>query len=385
MKDAGRASALVSFVTRNVELGALVYGNRRLAQKLLDEGHRTDFVAVETVHEDARASLPAGITTIALGCRRFRQAPLRLARYYRERRPVAVFASGYIEGLCCVLAAKMVRDPPRIIVRSHVVSSIYLRIQPKFVDRRLFRYFMRWLFRPPVRVVAVSDDGARDFEQLLNYREGSVSTLYDAVLPEANRTAGRLAHPWLEEKETRLLLSVGRLEPQKDFETLIRAFARVHAKDRSARLLILGEGSERPRLDRLVAELGLQEVVDLPGYVGDPETAYRKADLFICSSAYEGLCNVIIEALAAGCRVVSTDCPVGPAEVLERGRQGQLVPVGDVEALGDAMLRAPSLPFDKEAALKRAMDFHVDRVWPQFAELAGLSLSQGADRSIGEG
>lgn len=362
----------IAFVTRNVELGALLYGNRRFGQKALADGRSVDFVGIEGVDEDARATLPHGARALAIGVRRFRQAPLALARYYDRDRPTAVFASGYVEGVSCVLASRISRHRPRIIVRSHVVSSIYLAIQQRLTDRHLLPIAMRILLRPPVRLVAVSNNGARDFETLLKYPVGSVSTLYDPVLPAANRTTGQFHHQWLSKDSIRLLLAVGRLAPEKDFPTLIRAFALVHRQDPTTRLLILGEGGERAKLTRLVAELQLQDAVELPGFVGDPETAYRRADLFVCSSAYEGLCNVIIEALAAGCPVVSIDCPVGPAEVLERGRHGQLVPVGDIDALANAILRAPSLPFDQEAAMARAMDFHIDRVWPEFARLAGV-------------
>jgi glycosyltransferase involved in cell wall biosynthesis len=372
VKAASR-SVRISFVTRNVELGALLYGNRRFAAKALEQGYGVDFVGLEGIDPTASATLPEGSQTHALGLRRFRQGPFLLARYFREQKPTVVFVSGYVEGLCCALAARMMRRPPRIVVRSHVVSSHFLAIQDRFFDRTVLRFAMRRFFRPPVKIHAVSDDGARDFEALLGYPRGSVATLYDPVLPAANRIDGKFEHPWFAEPGLNLLLAVGRLESQKDFPTLIRAFATVHAKDSRARLLILGEGSERAKLSSMVEELSLGEFVDMPGFVGDPETAYRHATLFICSSAYEGLCNVIVEALAAGCPVVSTDCPVGPAEVLERGRHGQLVPVGDAGALAQAVLRAPSLAFDKEAAKRRAMDFHIDNVWPQFAKLAGLT------------
>ena len=129
---------------------------------------------------------------------------------------------------------------------------------------------------------------------------------------------------------------MGRLEPQKDFGLLIRAFARVHA-EMPCRLLILGDGSERDMLTALVAELGLGDSVQMPGFAPNPHAYVSRAALLVLSSRFESLANVVIEAMALGTPVVATDCPSGPAEALDRGRYGTLVPVGDVDRLAEAM------------------------------------------------
>ena len=136
-----------------------------------------------------------------------------------------------------------------------------------------------------------------------------------------------------------MVLAAGRLVALKGFDTLLRAFARVR-QQMPARLVILGEGSERSNLERLAAELGVAADVDMPGFDPNPFRYMKRAGVFVLSSRYEGLPNVLIQAMACGCPVVSTDCPNGPAEILDGGRYGPLVPVDDVEALAYAMAQA---------------------------------------------
>jgi glycosyltransferase involved in cell wall biosynthesis len=169
----------------------------------------------------------------------------------------------------------------------------------------------------------------------------------------------------------RVALFVGRYHEQKDIPTLLDAFARVARRDDRWRLLMYGKGDQEPIIRARVSALGLDLRVAVRGYV-DPLLAYRNADVFVVSSTYEGLCNVIIEAMNEGCRVISTDCPVGPREVLEDGKHGQLVPVGDAEALAEAIMIAPLLQYDASAAKLRAQHFHLNAVWPVFANLIGI-------------
>jgi len=139
------------------------------------------------------------------------------------------------------------------------------------------------------------------------------------------------------------VLGVGELCERKDFATLIEAFSRLRQTVPS-RLIILGEGRKRKELESLVERLNLQEAVDFPGFHANPYAFMSRASLFVLSSRCEGAPVVLMEALACGVPVVSTDCPSGPGEILQRGRLGPLVPVGNVSELADAMhgtLREP--------------------------------------------
>jgi glycosyltransferase involved in cell wall biosynthesis len=155
---------------------------------------------------------------------------------------------------------------------------------------------------------------------------------------------------------------------QKDFPTLLKAFARVRAV-RPARLLILGEGKERTELEVLARELGVASDVALPGFVPNPFPHMMRASVFVLSSAWEGLPGVLIEAMACGCPVVSTDCPSGPAEILDGGVYGPLVPVGDDAALAKAILSVLETPPDPERLRARAALFSTDHAADQYLEL----------------
>jgi len=171
-----------------------------------------------------------------------------------------------------------------------------------------------------------------------------------------------LDHPWFAPGAPPVVLGVGRLAPQKDFPTLIRAFARVRA-ERAARLMILGDGKTPDRRAELLAladELGVAEEVALPGFQPNPFAYMARASLFVLSSAWEGLPGVLVQALACGCPVVSTDCPSGPAEILEQGQYGRLVAVGDEVALADAMRSTLDNPPERDRLRDRGAAFSVD-------------------------
>ena len=192
----------------------------------------------------------------------------------------------------------------------------------------------------------------------------TVQVIYNPVINPAVMAVAREKpdHPWLAAGEPPVILGVGRLTAQKDFPTLIRAFAEVR-KQQPTRLIILGEGEDRPRLEALADELRVRPDVDLPGFRRDAMAFMARSALFVLSSAFEGLPTVLIEALAAGTAVVSTDCPSGPREILQDGRLGRLVPVGDPVKLAEAMLdtlRRPPGPISAEMLAPFTRDVAVD-------------------------
>jgi glycosyltransferase involved in cell wall biosynthesis len=206
-------------------------------------------------------------------------------------------------------------------------------------------HLMRTFYPWAASVVAVSRGAADDFARVSGLPRDLVEVVYNPVITPAVLAAARQApdHPWFASGEPPVILGVGRLTRAKDFPTLIRAFAEVRRR-RAGRLIILGEGEDRPGLTALARELGVADDVALPGFRDNAMAYMAGSGLFVLSSAWEGLPTVLIEALAAGTRVVSTDCPSGPREILQDGRLGALVPVGDAAALADAMLDALERP-----------------------------------------
>ena len=189
------------------------------------------------------------------------------------------------------------------------------------------------------------------------------------VVPELFRLSGEPVEDiWFRDSKLPVVLSAGRLSAAKDYPTLLRAFSSL-IKVRPARLVILGEGEERASLEAMVRDLGLKDVVDLPGFVKNPYAYMSKAAVFALSSAWEGFGNVLVEAMAVGTPVVATNCPSGPAEILENGKYGQLVKVGDEEAMAARILTELDGPTNSEVLRHRARDFSYDEIADQYLEL----------------
>ena len=175
-------------------------------------------------------------------------------------------------------------------------------------------------------------------------------------------------HPWFRKGEPPVIIGVGRLVPQKKFSTLIMAFAKIRSK-RNLRLMILGEGRLRKELEQLAEQLQVADDFIMPGFQDNPFACISKASVFVLSSVWEGLVSVLVEALATGCAVVSTDCPHGPSEILEKGKYGRIVPVGDYKAMADAILQALDTPADRNVLIARADDFSVSLIVEQYLQL----------------
>ena len=192
------------------------------------------------------------------------------------------------------------------------------------------------------------------------------------VTPELSEQAAMpVEHPWFGDTGVPVVLSVGRLAPAKDHATLLRAFARV-VSSQPARLVILGEGSERGNLLRLAEQLGISEHVDLPGFQVNPFAYMARSRLLAHSSQYEGSPNVLVQAMACGTPVVSTDCDHGPREILEGGKWGRLVPVGDAEAMAEAILETLRDPIEPEVLVSRASVYSAEASVDRYMEVLGL-------------
>ncbi len=187
-------------------------------------------------------------------------------------------------------------------------------------------------------VVGNSQGVVDDLRQVTGLPPERIKLLYNPVVTPAVRKKAQahLNHPWFGPGQPPVILAVGRLTKQKDFSTLIRAFAQL-LQTRPAHLLILGEGRDRPVLEATVKQFGLGNKVAMPGFVENPYAYMSRAALYVLSSQWEGLPTVLIEALYCGSPIIATDCPSGSREILADGQYGVLVPVGDVAALTRAM------------------------------------------------
>jgi glycosyltransferase involved in cell wall biosynthesis len=336
-----------------------------LAEEFLRRGYRVDFVLLRSEGELLEIA-PAGARIVGLGARRIREGFVPLVRYLRSETPDVLLAAMWPLTAMAPIAARLSGAKPRLVVSEHsnLTQSAAVRGPSDIANRRLGR----WLYGAADAVVAVSQGVKDDLVARTGVRPAQVRVIHNpARKPDPAAEGDRELLSWWKAGES-AIIGVGALKPAKDYPTLIRAFARV-AERRDARLLILGEGQLRPDLEQLAADLGVSDRVRLPGAVLDPYPYMREADLFVLSSAWEGFGNVIVEALAVGTPVVSTDCQSGPAEILENGRYGRLTPVGDPSALARAIELSLADPADPEPLKARAAEFSVERAADQYLAL----------------
>lgn len=350
-----------------------------LANGFAERGHAVDLVVVST-NGSAGVTLRSGVRVITLGQgwhhlfeRLNRRINLRglltasaipaLAHYLRNERPDVLLSGASHVNLVAIFARRFSRTDVPLVLRASNYPSANLHEWPLFQQaiRRLLRYTLGAVYPWADHIVAVSKGVARDVQRLTGLPDERVTTIYNPVVgPYIARLAAEpVDHAWAADAHVPLILAVGRLTVQKDYPTLIRAFARIHA-GRAAHLVILGEGRQRGKLEKLVRELGLDADVAFLGHTDNPFAWMSKATMLVLSSAWEGLPGVLIEALACGCPVVSTDCPSGPREILEDGVIGPLVPVHDDHMLASAMLTVLAAPPDREKLLCRAEYFRID-------------------------
>jgi glycosyltransferase involved in cell wall biosynthesis len=340
-----------------------------LAQAFAERGHAVDLVLVRG-EGPLRGHISPRLRVVELGVqtggRRLATARSArpLARYLRHAQPEVLLAASNSVHLAALRAKRRAGVDTGVVLRacSHLSSSaLGARRRPPHPLRLLSA---RWRYAEANALIAVSDDVADDLARVTGIARTRIHSVPNPVVPaDVERLAAApIDHPWFAAGEPPLVLGAGRLSAQKDFATLLRAFARLRAR-RPARLVILGEANGpglRRELLALAERLGVAADVALPGMVDNPFAYMARAAVFALSSAWEGLPGVLIEAMATGCPVVSTDCPGGSAQILEGGALGPLVPVGDAAALGLALERVLDAPPERARLRRRAAAFGVD-------------------------
>ena len=336
-----------------------------LAEGFRDYGIKVDLVLTRIGPRSY--AVPHGVRVINLEAPRIYASLPRIVHYLKRERPVALLSANTPVNVTVLLAWRLARIPARIVIAEHITLSELLRHTSDWRIRLLPR-FIRLCYPWADAVVAVSKGAAEDLLRIVSLPEGKLHVIYNPVVTPAVfvKAEEPLDHPWFAPGEPPVILGVGRLTTQKDFPTLIRAFALVR-KELPARLMILGEGRDRPKLEALVRELRLEEDVAMPGFVDNPYKFMKRASVFVLSSKWEALPTALIEAMACGCPVVSTDCPSGPAEILENGKWGHLVSVGDYEALAKAILSTINTPVKN--AEDRAREFSLEKAVSEYVKL----------------
>jgi glycosyltransferase involved in cell wall biosynthesis len=311
-------------------------GAERIALNIIrafvERGLEVDLVLVKAEGE-LLPLLPPAVRVIDLRSRRLAAAVLPFARYLRRRRPFAVQARMWPLTVVAVLGRLLARSSARLIVSDHTVLSHQYGDDPRRM--RALKWTTRLFYPLADARLLVSEGAADDLARLSGLARDTLTVVYNPVPPiPAPRVVAGVEAMWGEGGSR--IISIGALKAEKNHLLLISGFARLRRR-RAARLVILGEGELRPALEAHARAEGVEDDVLLPGFVSEPWPYLGSADLFVLSSDFEGFGNVLVEAMRLGLRVVTTDAPTGPAEIVAGGRFGRLVRRGDPKALADAM------------------------------------------------
>lgn len=365
-----------------------------LAGGFIDRGHRVDLV-VPRNHGPYRSQVPEGVHLVVLDSPWSRLPVIRqrrglwvasstwaFARYLQRIRPDVVLSTSNPANLAALWGRRRAGTGTPIVISVNVNPRAATGArQPAWGG--LLRMLIRRYYPDADMLIAISAGVADDLADITGLRREQLTVIENPVPAGYIRSMAqqRPEHPWFEPGQPPVVLGVGKLKRQKDFATLVRAFARVRGQQ-PLHLVILGEGEERVALEHLARRLDIAADVCFPGFMDNPYAWMAHSAVFVLSSAWEGFSNVLGEALACGCPVVSTDCPSGPAEILQNGLYGSLIPVGDHVAMADAITALLQSPTDRGRQQERANEFSVERAVHRYLEVLAAACSRDTPVSL---
>lgn len=311
-----------------------------LANGFAARGHKVDLVLV-SAHGPYISKISPHVRIVELGSGTVSRSIIALTRYMRREQPKALLAALSHANVIAIIAHALAGSRARLVVSERLSLSAARKYSRGFRDR-IIRALMRITYHRADRIVVVASAMIRELHEYLNLPTDRIQCIYNPVVDNGLVAAAEepCTHPWMRPGEvTPVILACGRLTEQKDFTTLLEAFRIVRAR-RPVRLIVLGEGEERAALLAQAEIGGMAADISLPGFAANPFAFMKRADVFVLSSIYEGMPGALIQAMACGAPVVSTNCPTGPDEILEHGKWGYLVEMRDPNAMADAIERA---------------------------------------------
>jgi glycosyltransferase involved in cell wall biosynthesis len=357
----------IAVVMRAFEGGGAQRDMVLLCNALAAKGISITILALQS-HGPLRPLLDPTIAVIDIPGKRIRYAIPGLRRLLRALAPKLVVSSEANLNLCTLIAVRTLPRAcrPKLVLRE-VGSPSAAQLHDPHAQNRIAYAILRRVYRHADRIITLTDGARRDLVREFAIPERTISVMRSnaVITPE---TADRIVR-WDGEqgREPDLIVSIGRLSPEKNHRLLLQAMTMMPA-DRPWRLALVGDGPERRSLEAFARSNGLAQRTIFAGYVDDPFAWMMRAKVAVCSSTYEGLCNAIIEALGCGTPVVSTDCPYGPREILRDGRFGTLVPVDDAPALAAAIETALDQPVDRAKLKARGFDYTAERAANSFLD-----------------
>jgi glycosyltransferase involved in cell wall biosynthesis len=347
-----------------------------LANAFVERGCAVDLLLAKA-HGPYLEKVSPKVRVFNLKAERVVKALLPLTLYLIRENPTAMLSAMTHANVIAILARLISFVSTRLVVSEHSTISVEMS-QSQGLTARMICAMVPKLYKRVDGIVAVSKGSAADLVRFANLPAYSVDVIYNPFGYENIQSLAteKIDHPWFTADQPPVVLAIGRLCKEKDFCTLIYAFARLRAEGRPLRLLILGEGELRSSLERLISECGLSaDEVHLAGFVSNPYAYMARCAVFVLSSRWEGLSMVLIEAMACGVPVISTDCPSGPREILEDGRWGILVPVGDKDAIANAIKKVLSTSPSKLPDVRlRVADFDERKIVDAYLNVLTLPV-----------
>ena len=336
---------------------------------LSDQGYDVDLVLVGA-SGDLLDEVPDNVSIVDLEAKRVATSLLPLRRYLISREPDVLYSMMTEPNLIAIAAHQLASTNTRLVISEHnMLSHSIDSLKNRFIT------LGAWASYPLAdHAVAVSKGVRNDLLDKTRLEDDSISMIYNPVRVESIREQASEPgdHEWLADESLEVVLSGGRHKPQKGFDTLLDAFA--HLERDNVRLVLFGKGPETEALQRQAIELGISDRVSFPGFVDNPYSYMSAADVFVLSSVHEGFGLVLIETMACGCPVVSTDCESGPGEILDGGKYGLLVPVGDKKALADGISQMLTDPTDPDVLQSRAADFGAENALSRYESMINKIL-----------
>jgi glycosyltransferase involved in cell wall biosynthesis len=344
----------------------------RLLEGLVKRGIQVDLV-LATKYGDLRHSIPNDVRIIDLDCSRTIFSLFKLMRYLRNNKPAKLLSHLHRSNRIAILAKILTRTQTEIYLVNHTTISIK-RENSSLLFKLISALSYKYLYKRATKLIHVSKGAARDLENELQTDEGAVSVIYNPIVNMKMLNCHKdysKPHPWFRDENIPIILSVGRFRRLKGYDVLIDAFYLLQKKI-NARLIILGDGRIREELEDQVDTLKLKDKVYMPGVVHNVYEYMYFSSVFVLASRWEALPTVLVEALACGCTVVSTDCPHGPSEILESGKYGYLVPVDNSIKLSYAIETAINNPIPEKICIRRAEDFSVEKATDRYIKELNL-------------
>jgi len=328
----------ISFYYSEIVHGGVVEVTRLLANEFISRGYSVDLVfdkpglidEYDFSEKARRINLNASKYSI------FRI--INLIKYLREYKPYCMRPCWHLASELSLLARYLGNKKTKVFIPEELAIFEPIKHE-KALMFHIRPFLIKWIHPFADGIIAVSNGLADEVKKLTNIRSNDVNVIFNPVITGdlPDRAKEEICHPWYLEKDLPVITSVARLDCQKDISSLIRVFSKVF-EVKESRLVIFGCGSEEAKLRNLAKDCGLEDYIDFPGFVKNVYPYLARTDVFAFSSIYEGFGLTIVEAMAMGVPIVATDCPYGPRDILDNGRYGELVQIGDIDGFSRAIL-----------------------------------------------